>query len=90
MFVVLNKVRNDLVKKGKMLNVGQVENILKTKILASIEESDEILLSDNIFLPKLSKSNSQFKQLAKMVEKNLANAKNYQQIYGGLFKREDI
>ena len=85
-FLIVNKVRPKLVKKGKMLSENQIENILQTKIISVIHDSDEILLCKDIFLPQMSKANKQLKQLAKNVEKNFAGARNFQQVYGGLFK----
>ncbi len=84
--VVMNRTRRDLTKKKLELCEKEVASVLRVPVIANIPESDDILLAKNCFLPHGSKSSAAFKKLANQVKANKQNARDYSQIYGGLFK----
>lgn len=85
--LVVNRARRDLMRKGLTVNSKEIENILKTPILSTVYESDEILLSKNCCATK-SRALKYFKKLAESVINNAQNARDYTSVYGGLFKEK--
>lgn len=84
--LVINRARNDLVKRGLVINNQEIESILKLPVLATISESDQILLSKNCCDNNDFTTFNQFKKLALKIKENVKNARDYSSIYGGLFK----
>lgn len=67
--VVVNRVRGDLILDNLSLDIPTVENILKTKVIGVIPDSDEVLLSCGDGVPSKSRAGKAFKMLANNIEK---------------------
>lgn len=65
---VVNRFRADLVKRGKQMSPAEIESVLKIPVIASIPESDAVLLAESYKLPYFSEPNGRFKQLARCVK----------------------
>lgn len=62
---VTNRVRRDLVSKGKSISEAQCEEILKIPVIASVPECDELLYYAGEDLSAFSTCNQAVKKLAK-------------------------
>ena len=63
---VANRVRRDLISKGKSISEGECEEILKVPVIASVPESDDVLCFCGD-LPLLSPCAAAIKKLAKKI-----------------------
>lgn len=64
---VANRVRKDLIRRGKSINERECELILKVPIIASVPESDDLLCYDGGDLPVLSAGAAEIKRLARRI-----------------------
>lgn len=52
-YLVVNRIRGDLIVSGEMLSIKEIENLLATKIIGVLPDSDELAIY-NSFLTKIS------------------------------------
>ncbi len=62
--IVINMARGDLMLEGEMLNVKEIESILKTQVIGVIPQDDNLLLGKNCYLDNSTVSGESFKKLA--------------------------
>ena len=72
--VVVNRIRGDLVLRKEMLSHEMIENLLKTKVIGVIPESDELSIKNNI-LELIEDENVD--HAINILAKNVFNEKNY-------------
>ena len=84
--VVVNKVRGDLIKKGKSISVEEIEEIIKVPVIGAIPDDDEVLTLSG---PELSPSRAAkaFKMLAKYTVKGSGKVYDCQSDFKGAFGR---
>ena len=66
---IVNRLRKDLVSKGRSMNEYECEEILKVPVIAALEDDDAVLCSDGGKLKGLSKTRSAVNKLVKKIEK---------------------
>ncbi len=83
--IVLNKVRGDLIVKGKMLSVEETEVLLKNKVLGVIPDDDGLLLEEEKYVSKRTKT--AFNNLARAISKNEIKLLDVKKPYYGFLGR---
>jgi septum site-determining protein MinD len=84
-FIVVNKVRGDLVLDKKILSPNDINSILKTDIISVLPEEDAVFLTNGYNLPSKSESNKAYKLLAKNLENNTRKLIDVTNKYSGFF-----
>lgn len=83
-YVVVNMVRGDLAADGLTLSVGDVEDILKCKVIGAIPFDDEIITSENCVIPDSSVAGHCFKNLAAAVSGGKVRLYDCEKKYNGI------
>jgi len=83
--VVLNRVRGDLIIEKKCLSPTEIESILKTELVGTIPDSDNILLNKGGSLPSNSTAQKAYKLLAKNIEKGGNKLYDCTKIFSGFW-----
>ena len=67
--IVVNRIRPNMVKEHKMLAVGDIEEVLKTKVVAAINDDDYVIESVNcgICLSEMSQAGLAFADAARSI-----------------------
>ncbi len=84
MNAVINFVRGDLIASGESLSTGEIEELLKIKIIGAIPQDDYLLLSKNCYLSTETRAGYAFKLLADNLINGKYRVKNYAKEYFGL------
>ena len=84
--VVVNKVRGDLIVKGRSLSVEEIEDIIKVPVIGAIPDDDEVLTLSG---PELNPSRAYkaFKMLARYTVKGSGRIYDCQSDFKGPFAR---
>ena len=80
--VIVNRVRGDMVLNGEMIDVNEVSNILKTKLIGAIPEDDDIS-SLSVMGETITLKSDSYKSF-KLLSENLVNGTNF--IYDCTYK----
>lgn len=81
-FLVVNRVRGDLVVDGSTLSPEQIEEVLKTEMIGVIPDDDKVLLCVNGIVGKSGKA---FKMLANNIEKGTNKIYRFRKGYEGFW-----
>lgn len=65
--LVINMARGDLLLEGETLTVGEIEDLLKTKVVGVIPQDDALLTNKNCYLSDSAPSCEAFKKLAHFI-----------------------
>ena len=85
-YIVINRIRGDLVARKEMLNHNQIRSLLKTEVVGVVPESDEINILSSLKFERISKTNMAqvFSIIAENIHNNSFNIFDYESRYRGL------
>jgi len=82
--LVVNMARGDLMLDGLALSVGEIEELLKTKVVGLIPQDDAILVNKNCYLSTDYPSGIAFKKLADSILSDKVRLFNPTKAYSGV------
>jgi septum formation inhibitor-activating ATPase MinD len=85
MSLIVNRARGDLIMENKMMLPIDIQDMLKTDLIAIIPEEDEVFLSSGYELPKKSQTFKAFKLLSLNVVNGTKKLYDVTNKYTGFF-----